>query len=86
MSADPAPRFFTSNHQKVFTPQVEPNTKKSRYEKGKKEYVHDQKAEYRKQFVDVNFYGLQSKVQNPMNSVNLERGSHSKSLSGFRKA
>ena len=54
------------------------NAVNSRYEKGHKkdDGVHDTKAEYRKQFIDINFYGMQSKVQNPMNKVEWKDGAH----------
>jgi hypothetical protein len=45
-NADPQPRFFSSNHEQIFTPP--PRETKSRYEKGKKHDLHDTKAEYRK--------------------------------------
>ncbi len=31
------------------------------------------REEYRRQFVDINFYGLQSKIKNPMTSPNWKR-------------
>jgi len=33
-----------------------------------KERMESMKYEYRKNFVDINFYGMQSKVQNPMSN------------------
>jgi len=35
-----------------------------------KQRMQSFKAEYQRQFVDINFYGMQSKIQNPMNSPN----------------
>jgi hypothetical protein len=32
------------------------------------DYEQRMKAEYRRHFVDVNFYGMQTKVSNPMSS------------------
>ena len=32
------------------------------------DYAARMKDEYRRQFVDVNFYGMQTKVKNPMSS------------------
>ena len=33
-----------------------------------KERMQNMKDEFKKNFVDINFYGLQTKVQNPMHS------------------
>jgi hypothetical protein len=35
-----------------------------------KQRMQNFKAEYQRQFVDINFYGMQSKIQNPMSSPN----------------
>ena len=34
------------------------------------ERLKNSKAEFRRQFVDINFYGMQSKVKNPMSDPN----------------
>ena len=34
------------------------------------EKLQNSKDEFRRQFVDINFYGMQSKVKNPMSDIN----------------
>jgi hypothetical protein len=50
-----------------------------------KERINNLKDEYNRQFVDINFYGLQSKIQNPMNSPNWKETTNKSELEAIER-